>query len=379
MEKRLDFKIELPRDVRYIHQALTAYNYDSYLIGGAVRDAYLNTKPKDYDIVTNATPDKVIEILKNCFFVTNILETGKAFGVVNIITPDGEYEVATMRKESEYTDQRRPDKVEFTNIQTDILRRDLSYNALYYDIDKEQIVDLVGGINDLNNGITRTVGNAVDRFNEDPLRKLRCLRFATRFNSKLDKDIIDALSVDNSLTGVSPERIRDEFLKGVKTAKSVNYFLDLLQDYNMLKWIFKDLTLDRYFLNELPRNPIVLMATILKINSYSLIDFTLSSGKYTTEEITGVIFLIKLYNFNYSDDNIYKMIKIRLKYNVSDSDILLFAKYNNMETIFLDKFLSFKLTVTGADVEKLGIKPGPEMGKKIEELESINFEKHLYE
>ena len=147
----------------------------------------------------------------------------------------------------------------------------------------------------------------------------------------------------------------------------------------MLKWIFKDLTLDRYFLNELPRNPIVLMATILKINSYSLIDFTLSSGKYTTEEITGVIFLIKLYNFNYSDDNIYKMIKIRLKYNVSDSDILLFAKYNNMETIFLDKFLSFKLTVTGADVEKLGIKPGPEMGKKIEELESINFEKHLYE
>ena len=337
MEKRLDFKIELPRDVRYIHQALTAYNYDSYLIGGAVRDAYLNTKPKDYDIVTNATPDKVIEILKNCFFVTNILETGKAFGVVNIITPDGEYEVATMRKESEYTDQRRPDKVEFTNIQTDILRRDLSYNALYYDIDKEQIVDLVGGINDLNNGITRTVGNAVDRFNEDPLRKLRCLRFATRFNSKLDKDIIDALSVDNSLTGVSPERIRDEFLKGVKTAKSVNYFLDLLQDYNMLKWIFKDLTLDRYFLNELPRNPIVLMATILKINSYSLIDFTLSSGKYTTEEITGVIFLIKLYNFNYSDDNIYKMIKIRLKYNVSDSDILLFAKYNIKRSLSIGK------------------------------------------
>lgn len=379
MEKRLDFKIELPQDVRYIHQALSAYNYDSYLIGGAVRDAYLNTKPKDYDIVTNATPDKVIEILKTCFFVTNILETGKVFGVVNIITPDGEYEVATMRKESEYTDQRRPDKVEFTNIQTDILRRDLSYNALYYDIDKEQIIDLVGGINDLNNGTTRTVGNAVDRFNEDPLRKLRCLRFAARFNSKLDKDIIDALSVDNSLTGVSPERIRDEFLKGVKTAKSVRYFLNLLNDYDMLKWIFKGLTIRRFhFIEE--RNPIVLIAYLLNGNLIEDIEPSLVSGKYTADEINGVKFLFKLYWFSYSDDCIYKMVKQRILCKLTDDEIRLFlCNLHNGDSIFLDKFLSFKLTVTGADVEKLGIKPGPEMGKKIEELESINFEKHLYE
>jgi translation elongation factor EF-1beta len=377
MEERIDFKITLPQDVISIHQALNAEGFDSFLIGGAVRDAYLGVNPKDYDIVTNALPDKVIEILKDKSFVTNILETGKAFGVINVITPDGEYEVATMRKESEYTDQRRPDKVEFTDIQTDILRRDLSYNALFYDIDKEQIVDLVGGINDLNNGITRTVGNATDRFNEDSLRKLRVLRFAARFDSKLDKDITDALIADNSLYGVSPERIRDEFLKGVKTAKSVVEFLKLLRAFNMFKYIFKDLNINPlYFIEE--RNPIILIATLLNGNLMEEIEPSLVLGKYTSDEINGVKFLSKLYWFSYSDISIFKMLKQRILCKLSDDEIRLFAKYNDMDTIYLDKFLSFKLTVTGADIEKLGIKPGPEMGKKIEELESINFEKHLY-
>jgi tRNA nucleotidyltransferase/poly(A) polymerase len=375
---KIDFKIEIPKTVKLIYSIFKNKGFELYPVGGCVRDSLIGSKINDWDLVTNAEPDKIIELLKTQVFVLNILETGKAFGVINVITNEDEYEIATMREDIG-SDGRRPNSIKYTNIETDMLRRDFSCNALFYDIENSQIVDLVNGIADIQAGVIRTVGNPVDRFTEDKLRKLRALRFAARFDSTLECKTSRAIAIDSDLTGVSPERIRDEFLKGVKTAKSVRYFLNLLNDYDMLKWIFKGLTIRRFhFIEE--RNPIVLIAYLLNGNLIEDIEPSLVLGKYTADEINGVKFLFKLYWFSYSDDSIYKIVKQRILCKLTDDEIRLFlCKKHNGDSIFLDKFLSFKLTVTGADVEKLGIKPGPEMGKKIEELESINFEKHLYE
>ena len=228
-ESRLTFSMDLPADILQIKDVFKNNKYDLFVVGGAVRDAVLGKKPKDFDLATDAVPDVVERIMQAAGFRT--IGTGKSFGVINVFTDAGEYEIATFREDSSTGDGRRPDSVSFTNIETDVKRRDLTINALFYDIDKHQIVDLVNGVSDLKKGIVRTVGHPVDRFNEDKLRILRAIRFAARFGSDLDADIDAALKRDASLGEVSGERIRDEFIKGIKSAKSVKHFLELLDRY----------------------------------------------------------------------------------------------------------------------------------------------------
>lgn len=113
MEKRLDFKINVPQDVILINNVFKEEGLELFLVGGCVRDSYLELKPKDWDLVTNALPDKVIELLKNQPFVTNILETGKSFGVINVITENDEFEIATFREDGDYTDYNLENFIKF--------------------------------------------------------------------------------------------------------------------------------------------------------------------------------------------------------------------------------------------------------------------------
>lgn len=232
-EKRYKIDISLPEDIIKIKNIFINSGYKIFLVGGSVRDALLHKTPKDYDLATDASPDKVIEILKGQSFIKNILEIGKSFGVINVITDLNEYEIATFREDT--SKGRKPSVSLNASISTDSLRRDLTINALYYDIDTKEVIDLVSGIDDLKHNIIRTVGKPQDRFDEDPLRKIRSIRFAARFGSKLDDETSNALKINNNLDGVSSERIRDEFLKGIKTTKSVKYFLELLRVYGFLE------------------------------------------------------------------------------------------------------------------------------------------------
>lgn len=179
-EIRLPFKMNIPEDIRKIQKVFKSNGKELFLVGGSVRDALLGKPIKDYDLATEAKPDEVIEMLKNQPFITNIIETGKSFGVINALTDNDEYEIATFRSESGYEDSRRPSNVQFTDIATDVSRRDLTINALFYDLDTNEVVDLVGGIEDLKNGVIRTVGDPSERFKEDPLRILRFVRFLAR-------------------------------------------------------------------------------------------------------------------------------------------------------------------------------------------------------
>lgn len=369
MEKRIKFNIDMPNEIRLLQELFKAKGFKLFLVGGAVRDAFLGQNPKDFDLATDALPDIVEEILQSNNIKT--LATGKAFGVINAFTQHDEFEIATFR--TDVGSGRRPEGVIFTTIDGDVKRRDLTINALFYDIETSEIVDLVGGLEDLSKGIIRTVGLAEDRFSEDRLRILRAIRFAARFDSDLDEDIIIALNKNSSLKGISSERIRDEFLKGIKSAKSVRKFIKLLFDFNLMSEIFTD----DLFVNPsigFTKDKILVLAQLLKDNEIGLLKDVLNKISFTTDEIKGVVFLTRILDTKFED--IISLKKEQKLLGLSKDQIREFARLIGLDGISIDLFLEFELTVSGAMVMEItGIKAGPELGKKIIEMELENFKK----
>jgi tRNA nucleotidyltransferase/poly(A) polymerase len=278
------------------------------------------------------------------------------------------------------SDGRRPDSVEFTDINQDVLRRDLTINALFYDIDTHEIVDLVGGVQDIKNGIVRTVGAPEDRFGEDRLRILRAIRFSGRFGNELDPATDSALQKDASLEGISGERIRDEFIKGLNSAKSQKDFLELLDKYNLFDWIFKGLDVDMGFVNRLGGynhdDYIVLLARLLKKNNLDLLKKKLNELKYSVEEVKTITFLIAMLKLDV--DTAVTLKRAEKNSGVTPDQIRDFCGKENVSSQLLDAFEEFRLTVSGQEVmDDLGLKPGPELGKAIQKIETDNFEKLL--
>lgn len=368
-EERLSFDMFIPEDIKNIKEILKGAGYKTFIVGGAVRDALLGKTPKDYDIATDALPDTVEQLMSSHY---KTLPTGKAFGVINVFTSAGDYEIATFRKD--IGAGRRPDSVEFTTIDNDVKRRDLTINALFYDIDSKEVVDLVGGINDLKQGIVRTVGSAEERFNEDRLRILRAIRFAARFGSNLDGDTHAALIANNSLEGVSSERIRDEFLKGIKSAKSVVLFLSLLQKYNLFDWIFGSLILKEKGMQSIDlieeRDVAILFAYMLGDNKIDNVKAELHNLKYSIDEITQISFLLNFKNL--SADNAFKLKKSQTNSKLSIEQIKNFSEWIKMDEKLTNAFISFKLTVTGKELMDQGF-TGKQVGSEMEQREIENF------
>lgn len=369
-EQRIKFDIPVPEDILQIKDIFKKNGFKLFIVGGAVRDSLLGKTPKDYDLATDAVPDKVEEMMKNGGLRT--IATGKAFGVINVFTDSGEYEIATFRIDD--SGGRRPESVTFTDIETDVKRRDLTINALFYDIDTKEIVDLVGGVEDIKKGVVRTVGAAEDRFGEDRLRILRAIRFAGRFGSGLDPAVDAALQKDASLEGVSGERIRDEFIKGIASAKSNVKFLQMLDKYNLFDWIFNGLNVDKKFVED--KDPIIVISALLKKNNIDVVGKKLNALKYSAEEVKAITFLIALLQLNI--DTAVTLKKAQKHAGVSVEQIKNFAKREGIPSQLLKAFLNFELSVTGPEVmEKTGLKPGPELGKMIQKLETDNFKKLL--
>lgn len=367
--------MDLPNSVLKMNQIFKENGYELYVVGGAVRDLLYGNEPKDFDLVTNAKPEEIKSILN----MYRTIELGEQFGIVNVITEDGQYEIATFRKD--IGKGRRPDSVEFTTIDQDVKRRDLTINALFYDIDKGEVVDLVGGIGDIERNVVRTVGSAVERFDEDKLRVLRALRFAARVGSNVDENIENAISKDKTtISGnglpVSQERIRDEFLKGIKQAQSVGYFTQLITKYNLWDWIFGRLVVTTEPLIE-NKNPIILIATLLKSNEPKLVERTLINQlKYTTEEVREITFLISFLNINSSN-----AFKLKERFDVIDMDkenLIEFAKFNDINMKLVDSFLRYRITTSGDELLKQGFR-GKEIGQEKERIEKEKFEKIMNE
>jgi tRNA nucleotidyltransferase (CCA-adding enzyme) len=209
----------------------------AYLAGGCVRDALLGHPPKDYDVATNATPDAI----RDLFGRRRTLAFGASFGVIGVLPsrreaadrPAEPIEVATFRSDGTYSDGRRPDSVHFGDAEQDALRRDFTINGLFYDPRLHKIVDYVGGQADLEAGILRTIGNAATRIEEDKLRMLRAVRFATTLGFAVEPMTLQAIRTHaGDIRGVSGERIGAE-MRRVLVSPNALVGLDHLHDLRL--------------------------------------------------------------------------------------------------------------------------------------------------
>ena len=182
--------------------------HEAYFVGGCVRDLLRGAEPGDYDIVTSAKPDEVYPLFPRT------VPVGMRFGVVIVVEEGHNYEVATFRSEKDYGDGRRPSHVEFTTAEDDIRRRDFTVNALLMDPLAGSIIDYVGGKEDIERRLIRTIGSAQERFAEDHLRMLRAVRFAANLGYEIDIETLDAIKLNApAIHRISAERIRDELTK----------------------------------------------------------------------------------------------------------------------------------------------------------------------
>lgn len=201
-------KIELPEKVDYIINELIEHGYEAYAVGGCIRDSILGREPEDWDITTSANPQEVKKIFRRT------IDTGIIHGTVTVMLEKEGYEVTTYRIDGEYEDNRRPKSVAFTaDLVEDLKRRDFTINAMAYNREKG-LVDVFGGLSDLQKGIIRCVGSAVERFEEDALRILRAIRFSAQLGFGIEEETLKAVKEKvKNLEAISAERIRVELNK----------------------------------------------------------------------------------------------------------------------------------------------------------------------
>jgi len=234
--------MEIPTEVKFVIDGLIDKGFQAYLVGGCVRDLLKDVEPHDWDIATNAKPEEVGAIFLRSFSDNN-------FGTVTVLTDSGderlkEIEITTYRIDEKYSDKRHPDKIEWAvNIEDDLSRRDFTINAIAVlpQAGDLMIIDPFFGQNDMDRKIIRAVGNPEERFNEDALRMMRAVRFATIFGFKIESATSDAIIKNSSsLQFISKERIRDEFLK-IIMAENAGHGIELLKDLGLLKFILPEL------------------------------------------------------------------------------------------------------------------------------------------
>ncbi|MBK8396498.1 MAG: CCA tRNA nucleotidyltransferase [Leptospiraceae bacterium] len=210
------------KDLYFISSKINEFGYESYIIGGSVRDLILGKNPHEYDIATSAHPEEIKKIFKR------VIETGIQHGTVTILLGDNTYEVTTYRKDMDYTDGRRPDKIEFgASLSEDMKRRDFTMNAIALDLISETLIDENNGIEDINNKIIRTIGDPINRFGEDGLRPIRAIRFLSTLGFKIESKTYNAIYLTRNITEkISKERFHDELNKIIS---SQNPFIGLYE------------------------------------------------------------------------------------------------------------------------------------------------------
>ena len=201
-------KITLPRKVLMIINNLQLHGYEAFAVRGCVRDSILARRPEDWDITTSAKPEEIKRLFRRT------VDTGIEHGTVTVIIGKDSYEVTTYRVDGAYEDGRHPKEVRFTSrLEEDLQRRDFTINAMAYN-DDVRLVDVFGGMKDLNHHLIRCVGDPRERFSEDALRILRAVRFSAQLNFPIEPDTAEAIKeLAPTLEKISAERIQAELVK----------------------------------------------------------------------------------------------------------------------------------------------------------------------
>ena len=208
--------------------------YEAVIAGGAVRDKLIGLPNADFDVATNADPDTIESLFDKT------LAVGKSFGVIVVVIDGFEIEVATFRSDSLKSDGRRPDSVTFTTMKEDARRRDLTINGMFHDPIADKFYDFVGGQKDLQDKVVRLIGDPESRIQEDKLRLMRVVRFASRLDFDIAPSTLEAVTTHaRDIVTVSPERILDELLK-ILRSRNFQVSMDLLYQTGLMEYILPE-------------------------------------------------------------------------------------------------------------------------------------------
>ena len=352
--------LKIPEKIKFVLDTLTQNGYEAYIVGGCVRDSLLGITPSDYDVTTSAKPEEIIKLFEKT------VPTGIKHGTVTVITEKEPVEVTTFRTEGEYKDSRHPRNVEFvTDLREDLSRRDFTVNALAYN-ETVGLVDLFGGLSDLENKILRAVGDSDKRFKEDSLRILRLFRFASQLGFYPEENTLNsALKLQKGLENISKERIISEIVKTVngKNPKAILplinsgglKFLGITETPDFTTIDDPDLRLF-VFLNTSSENTIEVLKTLKVPNRQ--IDFAnkllkLQSIKINTkEDIKNALFLTD-----------YNAVNLFLQLQEDEDKLKLLAEIIKNK----EPYLISHLAIRGEDLKELGFK-GTEIGEILERL-----------
>ncbi len=407
MWTRIDRNFPLPSSVRLVLNALYDGGHEAYLVGGCVRDFILNREIKDYDIATSASPDEVERLFPR------VIGVGKAFGVMKVLADDDrEIEVATFRIDGPYQDHRRPDHVVFGDVKSDGERRDFTMNALYLDIKTNRVLDQFEGLKDLKNRTLRAIGDPDARFGEDALRLLRAVRFAARFQLQIEEETRLSIIKNAALTRkISIERVRDELQKmiGHSSAKNAVYQLDqfgllenVMPEISVAKLVQKKVwdqtlrvlsVLGSYQVSEVPAFywglfiiPTLRLLPIEKRDAEArAIGLRLKLSNECTDQMAYLIRETAKFR------DAFSMREATLLRWMKDENFELLMRFHGLDAISYDgnlagleyvrsiypeakRRIQMKPLITGEDLVKLGMKPGPKFTEILRAIEDLSLE-----
>lgn len=419
--------IIIPDDVKIIMNRLNEYGFKSYVVGGAIRNNLLNIPVKDWDICTNAKPDEMLSIFRNFYTI----ETGIKHGTLTVVLNNVNYEVTTFRIDGDYSDNRHPDSVEFVDdIVLDLSRRDFTINAMAYN-ETEGLINPYGGQQDLKNGIIKCVGNPDDRFNEDALRMMRAIRFASQLNFEIDINLQESISKNHGLiNNISKERISSELCK-ILLSDHCSFYIWKLYDLFLMELIIHDLAIcfgikqnnpwhiydvGTHIMTSLmdsPKDLTIRLALLLhdigkvvckttdefgidhfyghEIESARLAEAWLKEYKFTNEIIDDVVNLVLYHDYlwEFNKKSIKKLmnkigirlvqdlVEIRQQDILAQSEKYKESRLNELdeirriigEIIYQQEAFSIKdLKINGDDLVNMGFKPSKELGECLNSL-----------
>ena len=427
-------KIVLPKNVKLIIDILNKNNFEAFIVGGCVRDSIIRLTPHDWDICTNAKPEEI----KKCFEFFNTFDSGIKHGTISIVIDGEVYEVTTYRIDGTYSDNRRPDSVTFTSdIAKDLARRDFTINAMAYN-EQCGLIDPYSGRNDLLDKIIRCVGNSDFRFNEDALRIIRALRFASVYDFVIENETSKSICKNaDLLKNIAVERISVEFNKllcGNGAEEILNNYRDVIAvfipeikpmfDYSQhTKHHNRDLWRHTtYSVKSIDKMPLLRMSMLLHDigkprackrdedgtchfkghpkYSAEMAEIILRRLKYPTDFIETCVTLIKYHDVRFSgskrqlrhvmsaigDKNVELLLKIQRADIMAQSDYKHKEKLEKLdlacevyEEVLADKdcFTLKQLKINGNDIKKLGVTEGVKIGKILKMLLSLVIEDKL--
>lgn len=388
-------------EARFIVETLGSAGYIAYYAGGWVRDFLLNHPSDDIDIATNAPPETIQALFPRT------VPIGIAFGIILVIQDGRQYEVATFRQDLEYKDGRRPSKIEFATAAEDAKRRDFTINGMFYDPLKDEILDFVGGREDLEKKVIRAIGNPHERIKEDRLRMIRAVRLSCRFGFPIEEATADAIRSHSKelFPAVAIERISQELMKGHAFGK-LRPMLIQLHEFGLLPSIFHDLR--QIPLEEIERrlHPVKeyphkapLIAFLLPLFPGASLENQIELGKklkisnldqqFTTflfhaRELCSTDRPVAWVEWAYFYANSFSAISLQIIGAHLDPERHAAFLKEHEERISLlsksiDRIRKHDPIVKSGDLMQAGIKPGKEMGRLLEEADRISINQQIFD